>query len=140
MRKKNQQSEPPHFYIYEPPYFKKSWVRPWTSAMKSPCTKESHFYRWHVIEVPFTLSLLTIYFIDFSFEERLLREVTMWKGSIVVCSLICLYTFEAYIANNVNLQELSDHWSGFKVFASTIKSSLKCIWIYAADVKSRRHF
>ena len=28
-------------------------------------------------------------------------------------------------------------WSGFIVFASMIKSSLKCTWIYAADVRSR---
>ena len=31
-------------------------------------------------------------------------------------------------------------WSGFIEFASMIKYSLKCIWIYAADVKSRQHF
>ena len=31
-------------------------------------------------------------------------------------------------------------WSGSILFASVIKSSLKGIWIYAEDVKSRQHF
>ena len=31
-------------------------------------------------------------------------------------------------------------WSGFKVFVSMIKSSLKCSWISSAEVKSRKHF
>ena len=62
---------------------------------------------------------------------------------IVVCSLICVYTFDAYIANNMDPDQTAPFgavWSGFIVFASMIKNSLKCIWINAADVKSRRHF
>ena len=30
-------------------------------------------------------------------------------------------------------------WLGFIVFATVIKSSQKCIWIYAADIQSRQH-
>ena len=31
-------------------------------------------------------------------------------------------------------------WSGFIVFASMVKSSVKYTWIYALDIKSRQHF
>ena len=31
-------------------------------------------------------------------------------------------------------------WTWFMVFASMIKSSMKCFWVYAIDVESRRHF
>ena len=47
-------------------------------------------------------------------------------------SSFCLLIFLAYISNNVD--------PGLIGFASDIKSSIKSICIYAADVKSRQHF
>ena len=55
---------------------------------------------------------------------------------IVVCSFIHLYTSEACIAYNMDLDQTTPKgsvWSGFIVFASMIKSSLKWTWILAAD-------
>ena len=49
----------------------------------------------------------------------------------------------AYIANNMDPDQTAPFgavWSGFIVFASMIKSSLKCTWKYTADVISRQHF
>ena len=42
-----------------------------------------------------------------------------------VCSLICLLSKVANIPNNMD-PDLTALWSGFIVFASMIKSSLKC--------------
>ena len=45
-------------------------------------------------------------------------------AKIVICSLICLYTLVAYIANNKNPDQTETFgavWSGFIVFASMIK-------------------
>ena len=70
------------------------------------------------------------------------------------CHLQGLLMFLAYIANRMDLDQtastgsslirvhsacLRADWSGSILFASIIKSSLKCTWIYAADVK-RRYF
>ena len=75
-----------------------------------------------------------------SWENYLDHFVNSWAlfppfTIVVVRSLICLYTFDAYIANNMYPYQTAVG-SGFVVFASMIKSSLKCIWINAADVKN----
>ena len=48
-------------------------------------------------------------------------------------------TLAAYIANNMDQDQTAPKgavWSGFIMFDSMIESSLKCTWIYAADVKT----
>ena len=52
----------------------------------------------------------------------LLAHLLMFLGSLYIC-----------IANKGAV------WSGFIVFAFIIKSSLKCTWNYATDIKSRQH-
>ena len=50
----------------------------------------------------------------------------------IVISFIYLSTLIANIANNMDPDQTASQgaiWSGFIVFASMIKSSLKCIWI-----------
>ena len=58
------------------------------------------------------------------------------------CCLFLSYAYVAYIANNMEPDQTPYWavWSGFIVFPSMIKSSLKWAWIYAADVKSRQYF
>ena len=46
----------------------------------------------------------------------------------------------AFVLRMPILQTLWTQDPGFIVFASMIKSSLKCTWVYAASVKSRWHF
>ena len=44
--------------------------------------------------------------------------------TIMVCSLICLYTLIANIANNMDPDQTAPVGSGFKVFAWTVKNFL----------------
>ena len=73
------------------------------------------------------------------FWINLFRQVT----TFVVCSLICLCSKVAYFANNMDPDQTTSEgavWSGFKIFASMIKSSPKCTWICTTDVKRRLNY
>ena len=62
--------------------------------------------------------------------------------AIVVCSLVCLYTLETYIANNMDPDQTAPFRSSL-IRAHSVcfhdKTTLECISIYAADVISS-HF
>ena len=58
--------------------------------------------------------------------------------TFVACSLICsLYCKHYGPRSDCSFRAI---WSGFIVFASMIKSSWKCTWIFSADVKCKQHF
>ena len=71
------------------------------------------------------------------------RSLTLFQlfTLIVVCSLFWLYTLVAYIANNITRSDCS--W-GRLIWVHNacfhVKTSLKCICIYAVGIKSRWHF
>ena len=73
--------------------------------------------------------------------------IILWAGLIifspVTTFVICSCSYVAYIANYMGPDQtayMGTIWSWFIVFASRIKSSLKCTWIYSADVKSKQYF
>ena len=71
------------------------------------------------------------------------RSLTLFQlfTLIVVCSLLWVYTLVAYIANNI---PRSDYSWGRLIWVHNacfhVKTSLKCICIYAVGIKSRWHF
>ena len=58
-------------------------------------------------------------------------------NAILGAQTILIWTYVAYFANNM---DPGAFLSGSIVFASIINSCLKCTRIYAADLKSRKHF
>ena len=101
-------------------------------------------------------------------RENLILLHTDKKGAYHLCSVIILFVLMLYVplnnfsvmlawipvflgwtrikqrinslAQGYNTASLTLVWLGFIVFACMIKSSLKCTWLYAADVKSSQHF
>ena len=66
------------------------------------------------------------------------------SDAFVIFFLFCLCSKVAYIVNIMDTDQTAPTkgavWSRFITVAFKIKSRLKCIWIYTADVISRRHF
>ena len=129
------------FFIVVCWFFSKSIFWKFLSRILSECQTV-----WILIRPDKMSGLIWLQTVCKSYQQTTLvgNELTLFPTftTIVACSLICLYSWETYFANSMNPDQTSPFvavWSGFIVFASMIKISLKGIWIYAADIISRQH-
>ena len=109
------------------------------------CPHSLHSYDPLLFFLPFMDTKLFSRISEKDYNKIYKQLLTLYQlfTSIAVSSLICICTLVAYFANNMNPDQTAPKgavWSGFIWFTSMKKSSLKCTWIYAAEVKSRQHF
>ena len=115
-----------------------------TGSSESTIIKVPHCWKSHVMAQLYLEYCLSPRDNSFKLAQHVLvNSLTLFQlfTLIEVCSLFCVYTLVAYIANNILRSDCS--W-GRLIWVHNacfhVKTSLRCICIYAVGIKSRWHF